>query len=157
MNKIDLLFQETGIKYNYGDVENFCLHVIEELGIDNWEFSLVVSSDDYIKKLNNEYRKKDEATDILTFCNEDENWLPDTVNSESDNNGLIYAGDMIISYDSLKKNALLFNVDEKEEFKRLIIHGILHLAGFEHSTNEKDEEMLIKQEKILKESGDFIF
>jgi len=60
------------------------------------------------------------------------------------------AGDIIISLDSVYENAKYFVVNKEEELKRVIIHGILHLKGYDHATNEKDEEMLIFQEEILK-------
>ena len=60
------------------------------------------------------------------------------------------AGDIVISIDSLKKNAIEFSVSENEELKRLIIHSILHLSGMDHGDNSKDQPMLILQEDILK-------
>ena len=60
------------------------------------------------------------------------------------------AGDIVISIDSLKKNAINFFVSENEELKRLIIHSILHLSGMDHSDNSKDQPMLVLQEDILK-------
>jgi rRNA maturation RNase YbeY len=58
-------------------------------------------------------------------------------------------GDIVISLETLKTNAAYFHVDEDEELRRLIIHGILHLAGFDHPTNNPEEPMLVLQEKIL--------
>ena len=59
------------------------------------------------------------------------------------------AGDIVISLDSLKKNCSDFEVSEDEELKRLLIHGILHLAGYDHSDNSPEQEMLKLQERIL--------
>ena len=58
-------------------------------------------------------------------------------------------GDMVISLDSLKRNADYFSVSEDEELYRLLIHGVLHLLGEDHSTNEPSEPMLKKQEQLL--------
>jgi probable rRNA maturation factor len=66
-----------------------------------------------------------------------------------DNETWFTAGDLVISIDSLADNAKQFSVSENEELKRLLIHGILHLNGMDHTTNDTDEEMLQVQEKIL--------
>ena len=63
-------------------------------------------------------------------------------------------GDVFISLDSMRRNAESFGVDEDEELKRLLVHGILHLEGYDHSSNDfASEPMLIRQEKIMKELG----
>ena len=56
---------------------------------------------------------------------------------------------MVICPDVLKRNAKTFEVSENEELRRLLIHGVLHLSGENHQTNDMSEPMLIKQEKIL--------
>jgi rRNA maturation RNase YbeY len=61
----------------------------------------------------------------------------------------INGGDIIISLHTLGENAEYFGVEEEEELKRLLIHGILHLSGMDHSDNSPEQEMLIYQEKIL--------
>jgi probable rRNA maturation factor len=58
-------------------------------------------------------------------------------------------GDMVISLDTLKRNALSFSVEEEEELTRLLIHGLLHLLGEDHESNEVQEPMLVKQEQLL--------
>jgi probable rRNA maturation factor len=59
--------------------------------------------------------------------------------------------DIVISLDTLKENARRFNVSEDEELRRLLIHGILHLDGMDHKTNEETEPMLLLQEEIITE------
>jgi len=70
---------------------------------------------------------------------------------DEDGNLRFNAGDIVISLDSLRSNAETFNVTMNEELKRLLIHGILHLSGMDHSDNDPQQEMLQLQEKILKE------
>ncbi len=112
--------------------------VLHYLNIDRWELSLVVCNDSFIRELNSRYRRKDEATDVLSFTQ-----------SLEDTGEKIYAGDIVVSLDSVKKNAVQFGVSVDEEFKRVIIHGILHLSGMDHTTNKAREPMLVKQEQIL--------
>lgn len=155
MNKIDLIDQNIGLEYNTESIEKFVLAVLEKLEIGNWEFSIVFCDDEYMKELNSTYRGKDESTDILTFSEADSDWdLPEEENAAE---GGDYAGDIAVSVPMLKKNSEYFKVDETEELKRLLIHGILHLSGMDHDTNNDDEEMIIYQEKILKDFGDFTF
>lgn len=111
------------------------------------DFSLSFVSDEEIKALNKEYRDIDSPTDILTFRLADGDDFPSFEEEEE-------MGDIFISLDSMKNNAKEFNVDEKEELSRLLLHGLLHLRGLDHKTNDfSKEEMLLEQEKVLKELG----
>lgn len=111
------------------------------------EFSIHFVSDNEIKALNSEYRGIDSPTDILTFAMNDGMEFP----LPEDNGDL---GDIFISIDSMKRNAKEFNVPEDEELRRLLLHGILHLRGLDHKSNDfSTEPMLIEQEKILKDLG----
>ncbi|NQT57782.1 MAG: rRNA maturation RNase YbeY [Bacteroidetes bacterium] len=119
--------------------------VLDYLDIKDKEISIVFTGDDSISKLNKFYRDKDESTDVLSFCQNDET---DEFSKVTQSNSL---GDIIISLDTLKRNTKYFKVTFEEELNRLLIHGILHLSGMDHLTNNSDEEMLLLQEKILKE------
>jgi probable rRNA maturation factor len=92
----------------------------------------------YIKKLNAQYRNKDEATDVLSFPL-----------GETGPDGQYLAGDIVISLDALDENSRYFNVTQDEELRRLLIHGILHLSGADHDTNNGKEPMLETQEALL--------
>ena len=125
----------------------FIEKVLHYLDIDRWELSLVVCNDSFIRELNSRYRRKDEATDVLSFTQ-----------SLEDTGEKIYAGDIVASLDSVKRNAVQFGVSVDEEFKRVIIHGILHLSGMDHTTNKASEPMLVKQEQILRSlKGEVLF
>lgn len=121
--------------------ETFSLSVLGELGFHDWELSIVFCSDAFMQDLNREYRAKDEPTDVLSFE------MGETVERED---GPTYlAGDIVISLPALARNIEEFSVDPEEELKRLIIHGILHLSGQDHATNDSGEPMLRAQEAIL--------
>ncbi len=107
------------------------------------DYSVSFVSDDEIRELNFEYRGKNECTDILTFAFADTDPFP---NPE----GSVELGDIFISLASMKRNAEAFGVSEDEELRRLLLHGLLHLMGYDHKSNDfEKEEMLIKQEEIL--------
>ena len=153
MNEIDIQFFTEDLSEHEDRIHAFTDSALKNINIDNWSLSMVFTGDDHIKDLNEKYRDRKGPTDILTFCEIDTG--RDWVNGNTDEN--FYAGDIIISTETLRKNAEYFNVNFIDELKRLIIHGILHLKGFDHKTNNDDEDMLIYQEKILKDLGDFEF
>jgi len=116
----------------------FVKKVLKELGIKNWELSVLFCGNRFIKSLNGKFRNKDEATDVLSFPL-----------GETGPGGRYLAGDIVVSLDALEENARFFRVQADEELRRLLVHGILHLAGEEHTTNNRDEPMLKKQEELL--------
>jgi probable rRNA maturation factor len=132
--------------------------ILAELGKEGCEFSVSFVSDDSIQELNKTYRGKDEPTDILSFVQQDDvqdfDW-PDLEYEEGEEgeDGNTILGDMVISLDALQRNAQSFTVSSDEELFRLLIHGVLHLLGGDHETNEESEPMLIQQEEILSRLG----
>ena len=105
-------------------------------------FSISIIDSTRMVEINNEYRNKNENTDIITFSDLD--GMPFPVN------GQIYYGDVFINLDKMNENAKMMNVSEKEELLRLVIHGLLHLKGYDHKTNDfEKEDMLILQETIV--------
>lgn len=123
-------------------VENFISEVLNELNLKNWDISLLFCDDAFIQNLNKQYRDIDSPTDVLSFEQGDE-YFDDAGETR------FMAGDIVISLDSLRFNAEKFNVEINEELKRLIVHGILHLNGMDHSDNSPEQEMLKFQEELL--------
>jgi probable rRNA maturation factor len=124
--------------------EAFALSVLERLGVDFWEVSILVAGDEALKRLNAEFRSIDEPTDVLSFAS------GETVPDPEGGHERYLAGDIAISLDALARNAAEFSVGEDEELRRLILHGILHLSGMDHATNDSTEPMLQFQENMLK-------
>ena len=92
--------------------------------------SVVLVSSGRIKKLNKKYRGKNKITDVLAF-----------------GEGL---NEIVICPSEVKKNAKKYNIAFKKELARVLIHGILHLSGYEHEVSEKKaREMERKQEFYL--------
>jgi probable rRNA maturation factor len=114
----------------------FCEKVLREAGFDSWTVSILVCGDERITDLNRRYRHRREATDVLSFP-EQEGRAGDPVE-----------GDIAISLDALRRNAAAFKVSENEEMKRLLVHGLLHIAGMDHGRGSGGE-MLALQEKLL--------
>ena len=115
------------------------------------DFSVTFVTDNEIQELNREYREIDAPTDILTFRLDDAPSFP--ISFEEDAVDLLNnqeLGDIFISLDTMRRNAEEFGVKNEEELSRLLLHGILHLRGLDHKTNDfEKEEMLKEQEEVL--------
>jgi len=147
-NKIQVSCHEETPHAGWMDVvASFIEKVLAHLDIDQWELSVLFCLDPYIAELNKQYRNIDGPTDILSFEQGDE-YVDDSDET------WFSAGDLVVSLDSLASNAERFSVSRDEELKRLLIHGILHLDGLDHATNDPEEEMLLLQEKILDNFSD---
>jgi probable rRNA maturation factor len=99
--------------------------------------SLVICSDKEIRKLNKFYRYKDKATDVLSFSQ---------IEGEARGSGGQILGDIVISSETLKRQAIEYGVTNYEELCRLLVHGILHLCGYDHEKVSKNEKL--KMEKL---------
>ena len=98
------------------------------------DINIIFSSDDYLLGINKEYLQHDYYTDIITFDYRDNNLI---------------SSDIFISVDRLKDNAHILQVAFDSELKRIIIHGLLHLAGYEDDTTEKRSNMSLKEDYYL--------
>ncbi|MCL4155198.1 UNVERIFIED_CONTAM: hypothetical protein GTU68_017980 [Idotea baltica] len=98
--------------------------------------NFIFCSDDYLLKINRSYLDHDYYTDIITFDNRE----PDSDDLESD---------IFISIDRIRDNAKDLQVTFHRELHRVIIHGILHLLGWNDKTDEQKEAMREKEEACL--------
>jgi probable rRNA maturation factor len=141
MNRVEVNAEELPLPPWSAASSRFSRKVLETLDRDGWELSVLYCGDRFIRDLNARYRNRDEATDVLSFS------LGEYGGGKR--RGRFFAGDIVISLDTLTKNAAWFGITVDEELRRLLVHGILHLTGMDHTTNEESEPMLLLQEKIL--------
>lgn len=154
MNRILVSVMEGMAKPGWiSSVEPYVQELLKELKYDGQEISILFCDDSMIQQLNKQYRKIDSATDVLSFENGEE---------YQDEEGTWKSmGDIVISLETVPKNAEYFETDENTEMKRLLLHGLLHINGMdhfeEHIEKGKDPEceMLVLQEKILKKFYDY--
>ncbi len=104
----------------------------------NVTFTLLLSNNKNIKKLNKVFRKKNKSTDILSFP------LYKKIKISKNT----YLGDIIISYNYLDKPRSQDLKSFKEKVTKIFIHGFLHLLGFDHKKN-KDYSKMLKEENLL--------
>ncbi|MBO5137998.1 MAG: rRNA maturation RNase YbeY [Spirochaetaceae bacterium] len=123
-------------------IRPYILKVLDMLEFANWELSVMFCGDSFIRELNEKYRNVEGATDVLSF-EQGEKYIDE---SERE---WFSAGDIVVSVDTLQRNAQEFNVSADEELKRLLLHGVLHLAGYDHSDNSPEQQMLKMQESVL--------
>jgi probable rRNA maturation factor len=103
------------------------------------ELNFVFSSDDYLLQINKKYLQHDTYTDIITFDN-------------SDTENLI-VGDIFISIDRVRENSAKFNVNERDELHRVMIHGTLHLLGYPDKGAKAKKLMTCKEDYYLSLRG----
>jgi probable rRNA maturation factor len=106
----------------------FISAVLEARGIGDWEVSLLLCDDRFIQDLNLRYRGIEAPTDVLSFPQA----TPETPSPPRRRGQNSVAGDIVVSLDALKRQALQNRQPEEAELKRLLIHGILHLQGLDH-------------------------
>ena len=104
-------------------------------------FSVLLSNNKNIKKLNKEFRKKNKSTDILSF--------PFNKKIKFSKNN--YIGDIIISYNFIDKTKSQKFTVFRDKLIKIFIHGFLHLLNFDHKKN-KDYEKMLNEEKLIYKS-----
>lgn len=114
----------------------------ERLDLKNTSITIIVSGDAYIRTINREFRGHDEPTDVISFSNR-ENPFP------SPDSGQEEIGDIYISIERAQRQALECHVSLPDEMKRLVIHGMLHLVGYDHERSDEDEETMLQKEDEL--------
>jgi probable rRNA maturation factor len=112
------------------------------------EMGLVIATQERVRQLNKSYRGKDEPTDVLAFSAMEEIGadFPPFVQPPD---GVLHLGEVIISYPQAVAQAEEHQHSIKREIAILIIHGILHLLGYEHNKPELERQMMTREVEIL--------
>ncbi len=107
------------------------------------DISIVIGNDDLLHQLNLAYRHVDAATDVLAFP---------TGEVDPDTHGR-YLGDVIISLPRAQQQALSGGHALTDELQLLVVHGTLHLSGYDHESGDDKQKMQTAQEQILSQLG----
>jgi probable rRNA maturation factor len=114
---------------------------LARIGRDDAELTITFIRDAAMRKLNRDYRGKDKPTDVLSFAyHESDDSFP-----ESDT----HLGDVVISVETAARYATEYGLTFEREIEHLIIHGTLHLAGYDHETDNGEMNRL--ERKLRKE------
>ena len=125
------------------DLENILGKIMSHLDFHNTEVSILLTGDKDIRLLNKEFRKIDQPTDVLSF--------PQSQDEDPPIPGEKILGDIAVSLDTAKIQANEHGLVLKEEIILLLIHGILHLLGYDHEASEQeDQKMRSKTRELFK-------
>jgi len=125
-----------------GRTPRLCEAILQCMGATDWELSLLFCGDDEIAALNGRYLGKEGPTDVMSFSQQEKGTLALRPARR-------IAGDIVVSLDALARNARAYRCSQDEELKRLLIHGILHLAGMDHGRG-KGRSMRTHQERLVR-------
>lgn len=120
----------------------FCL---EYLNLDNVIFNIIIVDKEKIQEINKIYRNIDRVTDVISFALEDDTSFIKTK--------FRVLGDIYICLDKAIEQAKEYGHSLKREISFLTIHGLLHLLGYDHMSEDEEKEMFGLQEMILNEYG----
>jgi probable rRNA maturation factor len=141
--------RETLLQEEVRSCASQCLHGsaagVEETG-DGLELTVLVTGDERVRELDLRYRGVDSPTDVLSFGGEAEGFVDAP-------GAMVYLGDVVISYPRVMAQATAQGWSPDKELALLVVHGVLHLAGYDHATPEEEAIMWARQEAILTRLG----
>ncbi len=132
--------------YGYEDYSYLCDLLdlaIKKLKITGY-FSITFIDDEEMHKMNLTYRGIDRTTDVLSFALNDGETIEEEMN---------LLGDIFISIPKMKNQADEYGHSEKRELSFLVIHGLLHLLGYDHANKDEEKVMFGLQEEVLKDAN----
>lgn len=139
MNKITI-----NDEYGYSDykyLKKVLRYTLKYLKIKNVSFDIIFCDNEYIHKINKEYRNIDSPTDVISFAFED--------NGKMIYNNSRLLGEIYISIPKMIFQAKEYDHSEKRELSFLSVHGLLHLLGYDHINKDEEKIMFELQELIL--------
>jgi len=132
---ISYFTEDTDFRFKGRALNNRWLRMVAESEIKRvGDLSIIFCSDNYILDVNMRYLQHDYFTDIITFDYCEENRL---------------SGDLFISVDSVRENALFYGTEFSDELNRVMVHGLLHLIGYDDHTEEEQKTMREKEDYYL--------
>ena len=135
---VEIVQRGAGKKLSSRKIKKIALTILELVGEKNAELSLALIGNLEIKKLNARYRKKDYATDVLSFPVE----------------GIVLKetrllGDVVVSVEKAVEQARAHGHSSEQELVKLLIHGIVHLIGYDHERSARDARAMRRVEKSI--------
>jgi len=140
--------QQSAQEIQTGPLKQILERALHHLACEDKEVSVLLVDDKQIQALNRQYRHKDCPTDVLAFCQQDSRGRPPCLpksGRRADRDVRPYLlGDIVISVSTAQRQAQDMGHSLEQELKILLIHGLLHLLGYDHI---RDEEASVMQEK----------
>lgn len=145
MNYFEVINSNKELVEETEQMKDFIKYCVKKLKLKNVIFNVIIVSNKKIHEINKKYRKIDKPTDVISFALEDskENFTPK----------IRMLGDIYISYEKVKSQALEYNHSLVRELCFLAIHGLLHLLGYDHIKKEDEIRMFELQKELLDSYG----
>ena len=145
MNNYEIIDEVNSNLDEVKDLNSFVDFSLKYLKLNNVIFNIIIVDKEKIQEINKTYRNIDRVTDVISFALEDDDSFIKT--------DFRVLGDIYICLDKAKEQAKDYGHSLKREISFLTIHGLLHLLGYDHMTEEEEKEMFGLQEMILNEYG----
>ena len=145
MNRVEIFNEYKEDVPEKDEIKKLVDYAIKYQKLDKLEFNIIFVDDIYIHELNKNYRGVDRPTDVISFALED--------GEKIDTGDYRMLGDIYISIDRAKAQAIDYGHSFLRELSFLSVHGFLHLLGYDHMKKEDEEVMFGLQEEILNGYG----
>lgn len=124
---IKIFYDETKFRLNGGrKIVKLIKKIISDEKKIPGDVNFIITNDEHVRKINISFLKHDYNTDVITF---------------DYNTGSVINGEVYLSLDTVKHNSIKYNVGLNDEITRVIIHGVLHLVGYDDKTAEERRDM----------------
>jgi rRNA maturation RNase YbeY len=124
--------------------------LLKLLSVDNCELSLVLTGDSSIRELNRAFRGKDRSTDVLSFPQLDNCGGARPAHAAAHYENMpAPLGDVVISVDTVLRQAERLGITAESRLRTLLIHGVLHLLGYDHEKSRADARRMFAREREL--------
>lgn len=129
---IEIINNQRKIKIETNSFQRFAENIVSKVKeAENKSVNIAFISDRKMRELNKQFREKDKTTDVLSFPFEPDEFDFTETDAPTDN----FLGDIVISAEQAARQSVENNLSLEHELKQLILHGILHLCGFDHETD----------------------
>ena len=136
---MDLSTRCEGLRYPTEALEADAERLLLALDLPEAELSMVLCTDAFIRRLNKQYRGKDQPTDVLSFAMQEGQKVGEAT----------VLGDLILSVDTARRQATEQGHRVEEELRILLVHGLLHLLGYDHIRAEDAVRMRAEEARLL--------
>ena len=137
------IIDEYGVDFDYSYLNKIIDKTLEMEKVKSSNFAIVFIDDERMHELNKNYRGIDRTTDVLSFAFEDNNKICYNIRQ---------LGEIYVSIPKMKAQAKEYGHSQKRELAFLVVHGLLHLLGYDHTLGVEEEKvMFVKQELVLNE------
>lgn len=137
------IIDEYGVDFDYSYLNKIIDKTLEMEKVKSSNFAIVFIDDEHMHELNKNYRGIDRTTDVLSFAFEDNNKICYNIRQ---------LGEIYVSIPKMKAQAKEYGHSQKRELAFLVVHGLLHLLGYDHTLGVEEEKVMFeKQELVLNE------